>query len=565
MTMKTPSILLIIILQGIATPFIAQNVYQNRLPFRSEVIAKKGIAATSHPLATQTALDILKRGGNAIDAAIAANALLGLIEPTGCGIGGDAFVVIWDAKTKQLYGINGSGKAPLDLSLDYFRKQKIKEIPSEGPLSLTVPGCVDTWQKMHEKFGKLSLEEILAPAIAYSEDGFPVSEMVAKNMALQADRLKKYPGFSKIYIPNDSLPKKGVLFKNPALAGTYRRLAEAGLRNFYDGEIADEIVEYTKAQGGFLSIKDFNNYQSEWVQPLSTTYRGYEVWQLPPNAQGIAMIEMLNILETSDIASMGFGSKVLLHLLIETKKLVSQDVYEQLGDPAFVNVAVSKLISKAYAAERAKLINNEKAGKSANVAIFDQSNTIFLTIADAEGNMVGLMQSNYKGMGSGLTPANLGFVLQNSASAFTLQANHPNVYAAGKRPLLNNTPSFVTKDGLPWLCFGWMDGQLQSQSQLQFLVSVIDFGMNLQEAGDAPMVFHENPIERITPAATESGWVNMDAGYNYEIIRGLMKMGHRVKFETGNYGGFQAIMRDTKSGIYFGASESKKNGQAAGF
>ena len=563
--MKSSSIFLLILLQGIATPFFAQHDYQNRLPFRSEVIAKKGIAATSHPLATQTALDILKRGGNAIDAAIAANALLGLIEPTACGIGGDAFAVIWDAKTQRLYGINGSGKAPLELTFDYFKKQKIKDIPSEGPLSLTVPGCVDTWQKMHEKFGKLSLEEILAPAIAYSDDGFPVSEMVAKNMALQAERLKKYSGFSKIYMPNDSLPKKGDLFKNPALANTYRRLAEAGLRNFYDGEIADEMVEYVKTQGGFLSVSDFNAYQSEWVQPLSTSYRGYELWQLPPNGQGIAIIEMLNILETNDIKSMGFGSKALIHLLIETKKLVSEDVSEQLGDPAFVNVAISKLISKAFAAERAKLINKEKAGKSVNTAFFEQGNSVFLTVADAEGNMVGLMQSNYEGMGSGLAPENLGFVLQNSAAAFTLQANHPNVYAAGKRPLLNNTPSFVTKDGSPWLCFGWMDGQLQSQSQLQFLVNVIDFGMNLQEAGDAPMVCHETPVERVSTSTAESGWVNMDSGFNYEIIRGLMKMGHRVKFETGNYGGFQAIMRDPISGIYFGASESKKNGQAAGY
>ena len=563
--MKSSSIFLLILLQGIATPFFAQHDYQNRLPFRSEVIAKKGIAATSHPLATQTALDILKRGGNAIDAAIAANALLGLIEPTACGIGGDAFAVIWDAKTQRLYGINGSGKAPSNLSFDYFKKQKIRDIPSEGPLSLTVPGCVDTWQKMHEKFGKLSLEEILAPAIAYSDDGFPVSEMVAKNMALQAERLKKYSGFSKIYMPNDSLPKKGDLFKNPALANTYRRLAEAGLRNFYDGEIADEMVEYVKTQGGFLSVSDFNAYQSEWVQPLSTSYRGYELWQLPPNGQGIAIIEMLNILETNDIKSMGFGSKALIHLLIETKKLVSEDVSEQLGDPAFVNVAISKLISKAFAAERAKLINKEKAGKSVNTAFFEQGNSVFLTVADAEGNMVGLMQSNYRGMGSGLTPENLGFVLQNSAAAFTLQANHPNVYAAGKRPLLNNTPSFVTKDGSPWLCFGWMDGQLQSQSQLQFLVNVIDFGMNLQEAGDAPMVCHETPVERVSTSTAESGWVNMDSGFNYEIIRGLMKMGHRVKFETGNYGGFQAIMRDPISGIYFGASESKKNGQAAGY
>jgi gamma-glutamyltranspeptidase/glutathione hydrolase len=563
--MKSSSIFLLILLQGIATPFFAQHDYQNRLPFRSEVIAKKGIAATSHPLATQTALDILKRGGNAIDAAIAANALLGLIEPTACGIGGDAFAVIWDAKTQRLYGINGSGKAPSNLSFDYFKKQKIRDIPSEGPLSLTVPGCVDTWQKMHEKFGKLSLEEILAPAIAYSDDGFPVSEMVAKNMALQAERLKKYSGFSKIYMPNDSLPKKGDLFKNPALANTYRRLAEAGLRNFYDGEIADEMVEYVKTQGGFLSVSDFNAYQSEWVQPLSTSYRGYELWQLPPNGQGIAIIEMLNILETNDIKSMGFGSKALIHLLIETKKLVSEDVSEQLGDPAFVNVAISKLISKAFAAERAKLINKEKAGKSVNTAFFEQGNSVFLTVADAEGNMVGLMQSNYRGMGSGLTPENLGFVLQNSAAAFTLQANHPNVYASGKRPLLNNTPSFVTKDGSPWLCFGWMDGQLQSQSQLQFLVNVIDFGMNLQEAGDAPMMCHETPVERVSTSTAESGWVNMDSGFNYEIIRGLMKMGHRVKFETGNYGGFQAIMRDPISGIYFGASESKKNGQAAGY
>lgn len=563
--MKNHSILLFLVLQTITTPFFGQNEYRNRIPARSEVIAKKGIAVTSQPLATQTALDILKHGGNAIDAAIAANALLGLIEPTACGIGGDAFAIIWDAKTQQLYAINGSGNTPQSLTFDYFKKQKIKEIPADGPLSVAVPGCVDTWQKMHEKFGRLSLEEILAPAISYADDGFPLSEMVAKNIAAQAVQLGKYSGFYTTYQPNDSLPKKGELFKNKALANTYRRLAEAGLRNFYDGGIADEMAEYVAAQGGFLTTSDLNSYHCEWVNPLSTTYRGYEMWQLPPNGQGVFVLEMINILEMSDISSMGFGSKDYIHLLIEADKLVSEDISKNVGDPLFTSVPFSKFVSKAFAGERNKLINSQKSGTSSIAVSLDKSNSIFITVADTEGNMVGLMQSNYQGMGSGMTPENLGFVLQNSASGFSLVVNQPNVYAAGKRPVFSNSPCFVTKDGKPWLSFGWMDGRLQNQSQVQFLVNIIDFGMNIQEAGDAPLVRHEPSVDRSLNSSAESGWVNLDPGFNYEVIRGLMKMGHRVKFESGSYGGFQAIMHNPANGMYYGASESKKNGQAAGY
>lgn len=532
---------------------------------RSEVIAQKGIAATSHPLATQTALDILKNGGNAIDAAIAANALLGLVEPTGCGIGGDLFALIWDAETQKLYGLNASGRSPQALKLEYFRKQKIKEIPSFGPLTVSVPGCVDGWHQMHQRFGKLPLPELLAPAIRYAEYGFPLTEVIAYYWEQNAARLKDYPGFAETFIVDGKTPKKGQVFKNPRLAETYRTLSQKGLRSFYEGEIADVIADYMSKNGGFLAKSDLEAHQSEWVEPVSTNYRGYNVYQLPPNGQGIAVLQMLNMMEPFDVKGMGFGSKDYLHLFVEAKKLAFEDRARYYADPEFVNVPVSKLISKSYARERMKLFNKDRAGKSFPAGVLETDNTIYLTVADQYGNMVSLIQSNYRGMGSGMTPGDLGFVLQNRGESFSLETGHPNIYAPGKRPFHTIIPGFVTKNGEPWLSFGLMGGAMQPQGHVQVLVNLIDFGMNLQEAGDAMRLSHEGSTEPTGNPMNDGGWVNLESGFNYETIRELMKMGHRIKFDMGGYGGYQAIMRDPKTGVYYGASESRKDGQAAGY
>jgi len=564
--MKRTHILYLFTIAFLANSAFAQDrITGKNFASRSEVIASHGIAATSHPLATQVALDMLKLGGNAIDAAIAANALLGLVEPTGCGIGGDLFAIIWDAKTKQLYGLNGSGRSPQALTIDYFKKNKIKEIPSYGPLPVTVPGCVDAWDEMHRKFGRLSIEEILAPAISYAEDGFPLTEVVAYYWKSNAAKLNSYPGFSDVFLPNDKAPVKGEIFKNQKLANTYRHMAEAGLRSFYEGEIAEQIASYVQANGGFLSVTDLNSHHSEWVKPVSTNYRGYDVWQLPPNGQGIAVLQMLNILELSDLKSMGYGSEDYIHLFVEAKKLAFEDRARYYADPAFSTIPVDKLISKSYAIERAKLINKDKAGKSYPAGILETDNTIYLTVADSEGNMVSLIQSNYRGMGSGMTPAELGFVLQDRGESFSLQTGHPNVYQPGKRPFHTIIPGFVTKDGDPWLSFGLMGGAMQPQGHVQVLVNLIDFEMNLQEAGDAMRMSHEGSTEPTGNPMSDGGWVNLESGFNYEIIRELMKKGHRIKFDVGGYGGYQAIMRDPNTGVYYGASESRKDGQAAGF
>ncbi len=532
---------------------------------RSEVIAREGIAATSHPLATQIALDILKQGGNAMDAAIAANAMLGLVEPTGCGIGGDLFAIIWDAKTKKLYGLNASGRSPASLPVSYFKKNKLKQIPTYGPLSVTVPGAVDGWNEIHKKFGKLSVEKLLEPAIKYAEDGFPISEVIAYYWKTNAKKLKDYPGFAETFMPEGKAPAKGDIFKNPQLAATYRLLAEQGFRIFYEGEPAKQIEDYMTANGGFLKASDLEAHQSEWVEPISTNYRGYEVWQLPPNGQGIAVLQMLNMLEPYDIKSMGFGSNAYIHLFTEVKKLAYEDRARYYADPAFSKIPIERILSKSYAEERMQLFNPEIAAKSASTGLPETDNAVYLSVADGEGNMISLIQSNYKGMGSGMTPGDLGFILQNRGECFSLEEGHPNMYAAAKRPFNTIIPGFVTKDGQPWLSYGLMGGNMQPQGHVQILVNLIDFEMNIQEAGDATRICHESSGEPTGNPMSDGGWLNLESGFNYEIIRNLMKAGHRVKFDVGSYGGYQAIMRHPVSGVYFGASESQKDGQAAGF
>ncbi|RMF25253.1 MAG: gamma-glutamyltransferase [Bacteroidetes bacterium] len=532
---------------------------------RSEVIARNGMACTSQPLATQVALDILKRGGNAMDAAIAANAALGLMEPTGCGIGGDLFALIWDAETQKLYGLNASGRSPKSLTLEWFREQGYERIPSYGPLPVSVPGCVDGWFEIHERFGSLPMEEILAPATQYAEEGFPVSELIAYYLQLSVPRYaERFPNVLETYTIEGRVPGKGDVFRNPSLAQTYRKIARGGREAFYKGDIARTIAEFVQSQGGFLSYEDLAAHTSEWVEPVSTTYRGYEVWELPPNGQGIAALQMLNILEGYDLAEYGFGSPEHIHYLVEAKKLAFEDRARYYADMDFAEVPVQELISKEYAGKRRKLIRDDRAGMY-DAGEISAGETIYLTVADKAGNMVSLIQSNYRGMGSGMVPPKLGFMLQNRGELFSLKPGQANTYAPGKRPFHTIIPAFVTRDGKPWLSFGVMGGDFQPQGHVQILLNLIDFGMNLQEAGDAPRISHAGSSTPTGFLRQGTGEVNLESGFSYETIRTLMGMGHKIGFARGIYGGYQAILYDAERGVYIGASESRKDGQAAGY
>ena len=531
---------------------------------RSEVIAKNGMVATSHPLVTQIGLEILKNGGNAIDAAIAANAALGLMEPTGSGIGGDLFAIIWSAKDKKLYGLNASGRSPEKLTLQYFKDQNMTSIPAYGPLPVSVPGCVDGWFEMHKKFGSMKMSEILAPAIKYANEGFPVTELIGYYLTLSSSRFKKYPNFSETFMPNGSPLTKGTIFKNPYLANTYQKIAKGGKDAFYKGETAKTIVNFIQSQGGFLSEKDLANHASEWVEPVSTNYRGYDVWELPPNGQGIAALQILNIMEGYNVREMGFGSSEYIHYFTEAKKLAFEDRAKYYADPDFNKLPVNQLISKKYATERRSLISG-RAARSYYPGALEDGDTVYLTVADKDGNMVSLIQSNYRGMGSGMVPPGLGFMLQDRGELFSLEEGHFNVIEPNKRPFHTIIPAFITKNGEPWISFGLMGGAMQPQGHAQIVINLIDFGMNLQEAGDAPRMQHNGSTEPTGGEMTDGGQIVLESGFDYEAIRSLMSKGHNIGFELGSYGGYQAIMYDKENGVYYGASESRKDGQAAGY
>jgi gamma-glutamyltranspeptidase/glutathione hydrolase len=536
------------------------------LPFatRSEVIAQHGMACTSQPLATQVALDILKDGGNAIDAAIAANALLGLVEPTGNGIGGDLFAIVWDAKTQKLYGLNASGRSPESLKLSYFKEQGYESIPAYGPLPVSVPGAVDGWYELHQRFGIMPMEQILNPAIRYATEGFPVTELIARYWQ-SARYLSRFPNVADVYMPEGHPPEKGEIFKNPALANTLKTIASKGRDAFYKGEIARTIAAFIEEQGGFLSYSDLASHTSEWVEPVSSNYRGYDVWELPPNGQGIAALQILNILEGYDIASMGFGSSDYIHTFIEAKKLAFEDRARYYADPAFNKIPVRELISKEYAHERRALIDPDRAARRYDAGELEQGNTIYLTVADQWGNMVSLIQSNYRGMGSGMVPPGLGFMLQDRGELFSLEEGHMNVYEPGKRPFHTIIPAFITQDGKPWVSFGVMGGAMQPQGHAQIVVNLIDFKMNLQEAGDAPRIRHGGSSQPTGEKMTGGGTVYLESGFNYGVIRELMRKGHNIEWTVGGFGGYQAIMWNETHRIYLGASESRKDGQAAGY
>lgn len=530
---------------------------------RSEVIGTNGMVATSHPLATQIGLDILKSGGNAVDAAIAANIALGLMEPTGNGIGGDLFAIVWDAKTKKLYGLNASGPAPQSLSIEYFKDNNLEKIPAYGPLPVSVPGAVDGWIKLHEKFGNKKFISLFEPTIAYAKDGFPVSELIAYYLDGSAKRFADYPNFKDVWMKNGSTPKKGEIFKNPELAKTLEEISKTKRESFYEGQLATTMANFIQEEGGFLSFEDLKNYQAEWVEPVSSNYRGYDVWELPPNGQGIAALQILNLLEHFDISAMGLFSAEYIHHFVEAKKLAFADRAKYYADPAFNNIDIETLISKEYAIERLPLINSNKAALTDEAGILKQGDTIYLTTADKDGNMVSLIQSNYRGMGSGMVPPGLGFMLQDRGELFSLDPTHANALEGGKRPFHTIIPAFITKDGEPFVSFGVMGGATQPQAHAQIVINLVDFGMNLQEAGDAPRIVHSGSSQPTDEVMLDGGSISLEKGFGEAIEKQLEGLGHIIKYDKGSFGGYQAIMK--KDGVYFGASESRKDGQAAGY
>ncbi|MEO8043848.1 MAG: gamma-glutamyltransferase [Spartobacteria bacterium] len=543
---------------------------------RSEVLARHGMVCTSVPLATQVGIEILKRGGSAVDAAIAANAALGLMEPVSNGIGGDLFAIVYSAKENKLYGLNASGRSPLGLSYEQMKaelaKQNRTSIPPRGMLPISVPGCVDGWAELQAKFGKLSLSDDLAPAIRYAEEGFPVSDLIAFYWSSGPRLYQGLPGaFLETYTLDGKgrTPAKGDIFKNPALANTLRLIGEKGRDAFYKGEIADKIDAFMQANGGYLRKADFEKHTSTWVEPVSVNYRGYDVFELPPNGQGVAALQMLNVLEGFDLKAMGRNSPATLHAMIEAKKIAWADRAKFYADPAFAKIPLKGLLSKSYATERRKLIDPQHAAKSvaAGNPALGEGDTIYMCAADDEGNMVSLIQSNYRGMGSGIVVPGLGFNFQDRGELFTMEPGHANVYAPGKRPFHTIIPGFVMKNGKPWEAFGVMGGGMQPQGHVQVLTNQIDFGLNVQEAGDASRWQHDGDNEPTGEKMTTGGFVNLESGIPYETARELIKLGHDVRTDVGGYGGYQAIKVETHDGqrVYVGASESRKDGMAAGY
>jgi gamma-glutamyltranspeptidase/glutathione hydrolase len=543
----------------------ADRVTGEVFAIRSPVLATSAMAATSQPLATQVALDVMKNGGNAIDAAIAANALLGLVEPTGNGIGGDLFAIVWDAKTKKLYGLNASGRSPKSLSLEWFAQNGHQSIPSHGPLPVTVPGAVDGWFMLHDRFGKKPINELLKPTIDYAREGFPVSQLIAYYWNRSIPLLERWPGFSEQFTIEGRAPAEGEIWKNPGLAKTLQSIADGGRDAFYKGDIAKTIANYMEKNGGFLSYEDLSSHTGNWVDPVSTNYRGFDVWELPPNGQGIAALQILNIIELFDISSMDHDSAEYVHLFTEVKKLVFEDRAKYYADSEFNKIPVTTLISKDYAQKRSGLLNLDRAANTYPAGkLLEEGDTIYLTTADKEGNMVSLIQSNYRGMGSGMTPDGLGFVLQDRGEMFSLEEGHFNQFEGGKRPFHTIIPAFVTKGGLPWMSFGLMGGAMQPQGHAQIVINMIDFEMDIQAAGDAPRIHHTGSSEPTGEVMINGGILNLETGYSYETIRQLMRMGHEIQYANGPYGGYQAIHR-APNGVYWGATETRKDGHAAGY
>jgi gamma-glutamyltranspeptidase/glutathione hydrolase len=561
---------------------------------RSPVTAQNGMAATSQPLASQVAIDILKQGGSAVDAAIAANAALGLMEPTGNGIGGDLFAIVYDPETDSLYGLNASGRSPQGLSYDEMQEAlgDRDEIPLLGHLPVSVPGTVSGWGKLHERFGSLSLEQNLQPAIRYAREGFPLSQVIAYYWQGNVDAFRENSdmipegNWRDVYLVEGEdgemrAPREGEVFRNPDLANTLETIAENGTDVFYEGEIARTISDYAERTGGYLRMEDFREHEANWVDPVSVDYRGVEVFELPPNGQGIAALQMLQILEGFDVEDMGHNSTDYLHVQAEAKKLVFEDRARFYADMDFADVPVQELISDEYAAERRELIEMDEvlsapeAGspREATSATLsptmrkrlDHGDTIYLTVADSTGMMVSLIQSNYAGMGSGLVPDGLGFMLQDRGALFTMEQGHPNVYEPGKRPFHTIIPAFAMKDGEPFLSFGVMGGGMQPQGHVQVLSNIVDFGMNVQAAGDAARYRHYGSSSPTGEAMDGRGTLRLESGVTESVVQSLRGRGHAVSIGAGGYGGYQAIRWDPEEEVYWGGTEMRKDGIVIGY
>ncbi|HEY6194688.1 MAG TPA: gamma-glutamyltransferase [Candidatus Eisenbacteria bacterium] len=536
---------------------------------RSVVYAQHGMIACAQPLAAQAGLEVLKNGGSAVDAAIAVNSCLGLMEPTSNGIGGDMFAIVWDPKTKKLYGLNACGRSPLGLKAEQIPPEKDGTIPLYSPYSWSVPGVVDGWSELHQKFGKLTLARDLAPAIHFAEDGFPLSPVIASDWGHSVAHFKDKPGFADVFMPGGRAPLEGEIFKNPALARSLRMIAEKGRDAYYKGPIAEEFVKYSQKVGGFFTLEDFAKHRSEWVDPVSTDYRGYTVWELPPPGQGIAALQLLNILENFDLKSMGRNSADFWHVFTEAKKVAFADRARYYADPDFAKVPVAQLISKDYAKQRAALIRMDKAADSdlpGEPTALNRRETTYFCTADASGMMVSMIQSNYTGFGSGYVIPSLGFGIQDRGNLFDLKPGRPNSYAPGKRPFHTIIPAFMTKDGAPVLAFGLMGGDMQPQGHAQIVVDLVDFGMNLQEAGDAIRFHHTGSSEPTGTVMTDGGVLHIEDGLPDAVLAELKHRGHRLESEAvGAYGGYQAIWRDPRTGVYSGATERRKDGCALGY
>jgi gamma-glutamyltranspeptidase/glutathione hydrolase len=534
---------------------------------RSVVHARRGMVAASHPLAVQIGVDLLRQGASAVDAAIGVNAALGFLEPTANGIGGDLFAIVWDAKSRRLYGLNASGRSPLALTADRVKPEEDGTIPLYSPYSWTVPGTVDGWFELHRRFGRLPMASILAPAIRAARDGEPVPQTIAAAWARSVGPFGDMPGFAEVFLPGGKPPREGQVFRNPALARALETIAAGGRDAFYRGPIAAAIVRFSEGQGGFFTAEDFSRHRSDWVEPISTIYRGVAVYELPPNGQGLAALQMLNILEGFDLKRMGRDSVDFWHTLVEAKKLAFEDRARYYADPAFGEPPVAGLLSKEYARARAGLIDPARAARrfEAGNPRLGEGDTTYLATADAEGNMVSLIQSNYSGFGSGHVVAEYGFGLQDRGALFNLDPAHPNALEPGKRPFHTIIPAFAMRDGEPWLAFGVMGGDMQPQGHAQILINLVDFGMNLQEAGDAPRFYHTGSSEPTGTVMTTGGFLSLEEGIPDVVRRGLAVRGHRLVQSVGRYGGYQAIARDPETGVYSGASESRKDGCAMGY
>jgi gamma-glutamyltranspeptidase/glutathione hydrolase len=553
---------------------------------RSPVLAQHGMAATEQPLASQIAIDILKKGGSAVDAAIAANAAIGLMQPVLNGIGGDLFAIVWDPKTKRLYGYNGSGRAPMGRDLSRMQAEaaavwkKVGEasqpltIPLDGSLPITVPGAVDAWFALHERFGTLPMAQVLQPAIDYARNGFPVTELIAsyweRNMATFERRkamIGELDNARATYLINGHTPAQGEIFRNPDLAATLSALATGGRDVFYKGDIARTIDRYFKRVGGDLRYEDLAAHHGDWVEPLGVNYRGYQVYELPPNGQGGAVLQMLQILQGFDLRKMGAGSADTLTAMLEAKRLAYEDLAKWYADPAFAHVPMKGLLSDAYAAERRKLIDlkHARADLGPGDPQLRDGDTIYLTTADQSGMMVSLIQSNYSGMGSGLVADHLGFMFHDRGALFSLNPESANVYAPSKRPFHTIIPGFVMRDGQPWLAFGLMGGDMQPQGHVQVLTNLIDFGMNVQEAGDAARWYHSGNNEPNGTPSTGIGTVEMESGFDPAVKQELARRGYQIAPGRGSFGGYQAIEWDAEHHVYWGASEMRKDGEAIGY